>query len=57
VIDSIRINNDVARAEVRAMLDQSQRAVADSITKEASTRRPVRRERPYGAPFRTAPRV
>jgi hypothetical protein len=49
VIDSIRINNDVARAEVRAMLDASQRSAADSIARDARTRRPTRRERPPGA--------
>jgi hypothetical protein len=49
VIDSIRINNDVARAEVRAMLDASQLSAADSIARDARTRRPARRERPPGA--------
>lgn len=57
VIDSIRINNDVARAEVRAMLDQSQRAVADSITKDVNTRRPAQRGRPPGALWMTSPRM
>lgn len=49
VVDSIRINNDLARAEVRAMLDESQRATADSIATEARTRRPARRDRPPGS--------
>jgi len=43
VIDSIRVNNDLARAEVRAMLDQAQRATADSIATEARQRTPARR--------------
>ena len=49
VIDSIRINNDVARAEVRAMLDASQLAAADSIARDARTRRPAQREPRPGA--------
>jgi hypothetical protein len=43
VIDSIRVNNDLARAEVRGLLDATQRALADSIATEARQRQPVRR--------------
>lgn len=43
VIDSIRVNNDMARAEVRALLDATQRALADSIATEARQRQPERR--------------
>lgn len=43
VIDSIRVNNDLARAEVRALLDETQRATADSLATEARQRQPMRR--------------
>jgi hypothetical protein len=43
VIDSIRVNNDLARAEVRAMLDETQRATADSVATQGRQRQPARR--------------
>jgi hypothetical protein len=43
VIDSIRVNNELARAEIRGMLDGTQRATADSIATDARQRQPVRR--------------
>ncbi len=40
VIDSIRVNNDLARREVQAMLDERQRATADSLYSGLLRRRP-----------------
>jgi hypothetical protein len=43
VVDSIRVNNDLAQAEARTLLDAAQRALADSIATEGRQRQPVRR--------------
>lgn len=48
VIDSIRVNNDVARAEARSILDLDQRKRLDSIV--ALDRRDVARRRTRGRP-------
>jgi hypothetical protein len=54
VVDSIRVNNDAARAEVRAMLTAQQRATADSIGRGVGVRRPDRSDRRPGAQRRSA---
>ncbi|MGQ0650007.1 MAG: hypothetical protein ACT4P7_20855 [Gemmatimonadaceae bacterium] len=47
VIDSIRLNNDVARAEARTLLDGDQRSRLDSIARlDRAVVRRARRERP-----------
>jgi hypothetical protein len=54
VVDSIRVNNDAARAEVRAMLTDQQRATADSIGRGGGMRRPDRSDRRTRAQRRLA---